>query len=395
MDATLLTVNAGSSSIKLALFDSERGDTPLATALLERLGSSDASASMKVANGPRESLAIKPEDGADHQTGLAAVLPQLAAAAPAPIRAAGHRIVHGGGAFSAPTLVADTVLTRLAEFIPLARSHQPHGLAAIRALQGLWPSMPQVCSFDTGFHTTLPKAAQTIALPSNVRERGVRRYGFHGLSYKWIASQLPEILGEIAEGRVIVAHLGNGASLCGMVAGKSQATTMGFTPLDGLVMGERPGLTDPGAILFMLEEMEMSVPEVRNILFRESGLLGLSDLSNDMRILLASDDPNARHAVEVYIHRAVREIGAMAAEIGGADALIFTGGVGENAAPIREGIVEKLGWLGFQVDHGQNQTSAQDLSGSGSKPILIVPANEEAVIAKDTRQVVGALVQAD
>ncbi|MEM1362820.1 MAG: acetate/propionate family kinase [Pseudomonadota bacterium] len=387
MDATLLTVNAGSSSIKLALFDADGRDTPLATALMERLGTKEAAAWMKDASGARHTLTLSPNDGTDHQSALAAVLPQMAAASPAPIEAAGHRIVHGGGAFSAPTLAGKDVLARLEEFIPLARSHQPHGLAAIRALQTLWPAIPQVCSFDTGFHTTLPEAAYTIALPAEIRARGVRRYGFHGLSYQWIAGQLPQKLGDTAEGRVIVAHLGNGASLCGMVACESRATTMGFTPLDGLVMGERPGLTDPGAILFMLEEMGLSTADIRETLFKRSGLLGLSNLSNDMRTLLATDDPKAALAVDVYCHRVAREVGAMAAEIGGAEALIFTGGVGENAALVREKIVCRLDWLGFQLDHNRNQISAEELASKESKPILIVPANEEAVIARDTRRI--------
>ncbi|MEM8571352.1 MAG: acetate/propionate family kinase [Pseudomonadota bacterium] len=389
MQATVITVNAGSSSIKLGLFDADGGDVPIATSLLDRIGSEDAKASIKVADGPHEAIPLPAGSGRDHASGLAATLSELAKHAPAPIAALGHRIVHGGEGFSSPVLADDAVLEQLEKLVPLARSHQPHGLAGIRALRSQMPDLPQVCSFDTAFHATLPKAASTIALPLEIRSRGVRRYGFHGLSYQWAAQRLPSLLGEVSNGRVIVAHLGNGASLCGLVAGKSRATTMGFTPLDGLVMGERPGLTDPGAILFMFEEMGLSDFEVRDILFKRSGLLGLSGLSNDMRTLLASADPNAALAIEVYIHRIVREIGAIAAEIGGADALVFTGGVGENATEIRTRILEKLDWLGFADRDRSGIGDSPAPSGDDAKPVVVLPANEEAIIASDAREFVG------
>ncbi|MEM6487800.1 MAG: acetate/propionate family kinase, partial [Pseudomonadota bacterium] len=319
-----------------------------------------------------------------HEAALAALLPPLAAMIDAPILAAGHRIVHGGVDFTAPVAVDETVLSALGRLVPLARTHQPHGIAAIRTVARQFPAIPQIACFDTAFHATIPDRAKAIALPAAVRAAGVRRYGFHGLSYQWIAGRLPALMGRAAEGRVVVAHLGNGASLCGLVARESRATTMGFTPLDGLVMGERPGLTDPGAVLFMLEEMGMDIAAVRDALFKRSGLLGLSDLSNDMRTLAGADCPAARFAIEVYVHRVVREIGAMAAEIGGLDALVFTGGIGENAAAIRADVVAGCGWLGLALDAEANAARATRISPPGSPPVMIVPANEEAVIAEAT-----------
>ncbi|MEM6974535.1 MAG: acetate/propionate family kinase [Pseudomonadota bacterium] len=379
----LLTVNAGSSSIKLAVFDAGKV-APRLTALIERIGSSEAAAEIRVPGGERSNFALAGDTGADHETALATLLPRIAEAAGGRFAAAGHRIVHGGDAFAAPVPVDDDVLAALERLVPLARTHQPHGIAAIRAVERLGLQIPQIACFDTAFHATIPEAARTMALPEEVRRAGVRRYGFHGLSYQWIAGQLPDLLGPVGEGRVVAAHLGNGASLCGMIGRESRATTMGFTPLDGLVMGERPGLTDPGAVLFMLEEMGMTVSELRDTLFKRSGLLGLSGVSNDMRTLAASDVPEARLALDVYVHRAAREIAAIAGEIGGLDALVFTGGIGENAAPIRAAIVERLGWIGLRLDTAANSKNAPRLSPPGAPPILIVPANEEAVIASDT-----------
>lgn len=386
---TILTVNAGSSSIKLAVFPGETPETPALTAMIERIGTPEAAAKLRWNCGERESIPLDDASGKNHDAALAAILPRLAEKAPAPIAAAGHRIVHGGDAFTGSVVVDEAVLSALDRLVPLARTHQPQGIAAIRAVGRAWPDIPQVACFDTAFHATIPPQARAIALPERMRRAGVRRYGFHGLSYNWIATQLPGLLGEASGGRVVVAHLGNGASLCGMVGLQSHATTMGFTPLDGLVMGERPGLTDPGAILFLLEELGMSVEDLRETLFRKSGLLGLSGLSNDMRALAASDTARARFAIEVYVHRAVHEIGAIAAEIGGIDAFVFTGGVGENAATIRAAIMERLDWLGMAIDPDANGRNARTLSAPASKPVLITPANEEAVIARDTREVLA------
>lgn len=357
----ILVLNAGSSSLKAALFDPSKIERPVLTAQIDRIGG-DTSAR---ATSGEELLPLPPlpkEAGASHDGVIAWILPVLLDLADRRIIAAGHRVVHGGPTFTTPVQVTASVLAQLEALIPLARTHQPHNLAAIHAVATLWPGLPQIACFDTAFHATIPEVAYTFALPKTVRDKGVRRYGFHGHSYQWIAQQM--------EGkghhRVVAAHLGNGASLCGMVDGQSRATTMGFTPLDGLVMGERPGLTDPGILLFMMEEMSLTASEIRTLLFQESGLKGLSGLSNDMRVLETSTALEAKLALDVYVHRLIREIGAIAAEIGGMDALVFTAGVGENAAEIRARVTETVAWM------------APNLK------VYVIPTNEEAVIAAST-----------
>lgn len=364
---TILVLNAGSSSLKAALFDARETEAPFLTAQIERIGAK-AMARAKLDNAPMDLPPLPQEMGASHEGVVAWLLPVLGEAAACTIIAAGHRVVHGGPDITTSVLVTDSVLAQLEALIPLARTHQPHNLAAIRAVAALWPDLPQVACFDTAFHATIPEAARLYALPKSVRDKGVRRYGFHGQSYQWIAQKMAPK----GHRRVVACHLGNGASLCGMIDGESRATTMGFTPLDGLIMGERPGLTDPGILLFMLEEMCLSTEEVRTILFKESGLKGLSGLSNDMRVLEASEAPDAQRALDVYVHRLKREIGAITAEIGGIDALVFTAGIGENAANIRDRVVAGLRWLG-----------------NGLK-VYVIPTNEEAVIAAATLSVLGA-----
>jgi len=387
---SLLIVNAGSSSIKAAVFPAASGDRPLLTATVERIGSSDAKSEIRGADGKTVSTgAPAVSDLQTHNDACVWLLQTLQSLTGGYFAAAGHRVVHGGTDFVAPVLVDDTVLEALDRLVPLARTHQPHNLAAIRAVSSAFPDLPQIACFDTAFHATIPAESRTIALPREIIEKGVRRYGFHGLSYQWIASRLPP---DATQGKTIVAHLGNGASLCGMVGGVSQATTMGFTPLDGLVMGERPGLTDPGAVLFLFEELGMTTDQVRQILFKESGLKGISGLSNDMRVLMASDAPAAKLAIDVYTHRIVREIGAIAAEIGGVDALVFTAGIGENAAAIRAAVVEGCGWLGCSLDSSANEKAASCISASGSRMTAhVIPTNEEAVIADAMRRLLNGL----
>ncbi|MBK0399214.1 acetate/propionate family kinase [Limibaculum sp. M0105] len=394
--SSILTLNAGSSSIKFAIFDARAGDDPYLSGLADRIGSDAATVTAKDADGQPIALPEMPQAaGETHETTIAWLLPVLMEHASGTIVASGHRVVHGGTDFVVPAVLDEDALTVLERLVPLARTHQPHALAALRAVGRVWPGVPRIGCFDTAFHSTLSPVARAFALPQWVSDAGVRRYGFHGLSYEWIASRLPKHLGPVADGRVIAAHLGNGASLCGMIARRSQATTMGFTPLDGLMMGERPGVLDPGAVLFMLDEMGLDLAEVRRILFRESGLRGVSGLSNDMRALLASDRPEARFAVDLYVHRAVSQIGAIAAELGGCDALVFTAGVGEHAAPVRARIVEGCGWLGARLDHSANDAAAgggaRVISAADSRvPVWVVPTNEEAVIANATRALAGA-----
>jgi acetate kinase len=329
---TVLVLNCGSSSIKAAVFGD--GDRAIARALVERIG-----------DGPR--VRIDGPEGRDESTAdvdghadlLAWLLPRLGSLAGGGIASVGHRVVHGGLDFADPVRVDDAVVARLERLVPMARSHQPHNLAGIQAVADLWPALPQIACFDTAFHRTIPELRQRFALPAELTAKGIRRYGFHGLSYEWIAWHLPEVT-DRADGRVVVAHLGNGASLCAMRQRRSQATTMGFTPLDGLIMGNRPGNLDPGAVLYLFEELGMTGEEVRHLLFDQSGLLGVSHLSNDMRSLLASHEPDARLAIELFVDRAAREIASMAAAIGGIDLLVFTGGIGENAGPVRAAIAK-------------------------------------------------------
>ncbi|MEM8837519.1 MAG: acetate/propionate family kinase [Pseudomonadota bacterium] len=368
MADAILVVNAGSSSLKVALFSVTGGDQPLAVAVAERLGTPDARFGLK----GMEALTLLPDASDDsaypHSVALDHLLALLDEHFSDEIVVAGHRVVHGGARFLSPVRIDDMVVTELEALVPLARTHQPYALSAMRSLATR--GLQQIACFDTAFHATIPERATTYALPKRIRDRGVRRYGFHGLSYAWIARSLRRL--GLQEARVIAAHLGNGASLCGLVSGKSQATTMGFTPLDGLVMGERPGLTDPGAILFMAEEMGLPVSDIRQILFSESGLKGLSGGINDMRQLLASETAEAKLAVDVYCHRIIREAGAIAAEIGGADAIIFTGGVGENAEAIRKRVLDGLSFLGPLSVH-------------------TIAANEEAMIAEEARAFLASL----
>ncbi len=387
----VLTLNAGSSSIKAGLFDRHSGNRPFLSCLAERLGSPEASCTFRDhRRAPVEGPALPPEAGQSHEAMLAWLLPALRDLSGAEVVAAGQRVVHGGPEHETACLVDDQVVDALEALVPLARSHQPHELLAIRAALALWPGLPQIACFDTSFHATTPEVQRMIALPQRITQQGVRRYGFHGLSYDWISGRLPAVLGPKADGHVVVAHLGNGASLCGLVDRKSRATTMGFTTLDGLVMGDRPGLTDPGAILYLFDELGLSGQEMRQMLFLESGLRGVSGISNDMRVLMESEDPAAKRAIDLFVYRVVREIGGIAAEIGGIDALIFTGGIGENAAPIRAAIMEGCRWLGLRFDPEANLVHSTYLSPSGASVTAhVIRTNEEAVIARQTRAVLA------
>ena len=307
------------------------------------------------------------------------------------ILAAGHRVVHGGARFREPVVVDRAVLAVLESFIPLAPLHQPHNLAAIRALLDAAPGIPQVACFDTAFHSTQPRIATMYALPRDLEARGVRRYGFHGLSYEYVASVLPDYLGDRAAGRVIVAHLGNGSSLGALRERRSIGTSMGFTALEGLVMGTRPGSIDPGVLLYLLQEMKMDATAVADLLYHRCGLLGVSGISHDMRELLASTDARAAEAVNLFVYRAVTQIGGLVAALEGLDALVFTAGIGEHAAPVRERICNGLAWLGLDVDPVANARHGPRISREGS-PVTawVIPTNEELMIARHTRRVLAA-----
>jgi len=304
--------------------------------------------------------------------------------------AIGHRVVHGGLNYAEPTLVNAEVLTNLEKLVPLAPLHQPHNLAPIRIVAERTPDMPQVACFDTAFHRAQPELAQAFALPPAITDRGVRRYGFHGLSYEYIASALPGIDAKAAAGRVIVAHLGNGASMCAIKAGKSMASTMGFTAVDGLPMGTRSGALDPGVVLYLMDEMKMDARAIEKLIYQESGLLGVSGISSDMRALLESKEPRAKLAVDLFVYRIGRELGSLAAALGGLDAVVFTGGIGERAVAIRERVCRDAGWLGIELDPAANGKDGPRISTTASRvPAWVMPTNEELMIARHTRRLIA------
>jgi acetate kinase len=303
----------------------------------------------------------------------------------------GHRVVHGGLEYSHPVRVDEDTLELLERFVPLAPLHQPHNLAPIRMLLERSQDLPQVACFDTAFHRTNPDLAQRFALPAELHDSGVRRYGFHGLSYEYIASTLPDIDPVAAKGRCIVLHLGNGASMCAMREGRSLASTMGFTAVEGLPMGTRCGTLDPGVISFLMTQRGMDVREVEQLIYNQSGLLGVSGLSSDMRTLLASDAPEAGLAIDLYVYRIGRELGSLAAALGGLDAIVFTAGIGENAAPIRERVLEGARWLGVTPDPAANAAGGPRISTDDSAvSAWVVPTNEELMIALHTRALLAA-----
>jgi len=302
----------------------------------------------------------------------------------------GHRVVHGGLAFGDPVRVDAVVLAALEGFVPLMPLHQPHNLAPIRLLLDRAPELPQVACFDTSFHRSNPEVAQMFAVPADLHEAGVRRYGFHGLSYEYVASVLPKFDAAAALGRTIVLHLGNGASMCALYSARSMATTMGFTALDGLPMGTRCGSLDPGVILYLMDQRGMDARAIERLIYSESGLLGVSGISSDMRTLLASDEPAARLAIDLFLYRIGREMGSLAAALGGLDAIVFTGGIGENAASIREGVCRGARWLGVDLDPRANLSGGPRISTADSRVrSWIIPTNEELMIARHTRRLLG------
>ena len=394
MNDAILVVNAGSSSLKFALYDA--GEEPGPHGLLgggqfSGIGH-DVRFESEVAGARAAPMALPP--GASHERALDALLTWIRATFPAyQVAAVGHRVVHGGARFAAPARIDADVRAEIERLVPLAPLHQPHHLAAIDALAALDAALPQVACFDTAFHHGQPATATTFALPRALTADGVRRYGFHGLSYEYIAAALPRVAGAaVAGGRVIVAHLGSGASLCALEAGRSVATTMGFTALDGLVMSERCGAIDPGVVLYLIEQKGMTPQDVTRMLYHESGLLGVSGLSGDMRTLLASSDPRAVEAVELFVYRIRREIGSLAAALGGIDALVFTAGIGEHAPAIRQRVCDGVSWLGIGVDAAANAAGAPRISGASSTvSVWVVPTDEDLMIARHTwRMAAGA-----
>ena len=386
MSAAIAVLNSGSSSIKFSLYR----DASAAPAVNGQAESIHGEARLKARDGAGAVIAEEswnaPKDG-----GHAAALDRIVAFLRKEIgadtlQAVGHRVVHGGLAYSKPTRVDAAVLAKLEEFIPLAPLHQPHNLVPIRRLLERAPEVPQVACFDTAFHRTQPEVAQMFGLPYAYHEEGVRRFGFHGLSYEYIASQLPAIDPAAANGRTIALHLGNGASLCAMQGARSVATTLGFTALDGLLMGTRCGALDPGVVLYLMQSRGMEAKAIERLLYQESGLLGISGVASDMRTLLASDAPRAKLAIDLYVYRVRRELGALAAVLGGVDALVFTGGIGENAAAIRERVCRDAEWLGVELDAQANAAGARRITAPASRvKAWRVATDEEGVIARHTR----------
>ena len=400
MADAILTLNAGSSSIKFALFG--RGTTiPQQPELVGQIdgigaiGGQRAHIKAEDANGRAlddVDLALDGPAETQHKIALGFLVDWLRQhEAGWRVSGVGHRVVHGAQEFSQPIILDTAIVDALRRFIPLAPLHQPHNLAGIDAMSAALPDIPQVACFDTAFHRSQPELAQLFALPRAITAQGVRRYGFHGLSYEYIAEVLPQHLGaERAKGRVIVAHLGNGASMCAMKNLKSQASTMGFTAVDGLMMGTRTGNLDPGVLLYLMDYQQMDAQALTRLLYKESGLLGVSGISQDMRVLLECAAPEAREAVDLFCYRIVREIGSLTAALGGLDALIFTGGIGEHGAPVREQVCAQLGWLGLTLNPAANATNASRISATGSRiDVCIIPTNEEWIIARHTAELIG------
>jgi acetate kinase len=392
MKGSILAINSGSSSVKFASFDTAPGVPPqrILHGEVEGLGTLPRLLAWAHEGAPLEERLLdvqRPavgldEPGTDHDSALVALLAWLGrhVSQGQPL-AAVHRVVHGGEHFTEPTLVTPEVLSQLAHLEPLAPLHQPHNLAAIRAIATLQPKLPQIACFDTAFHAGQDWVMQAFALPRWISRAGVKRYGFHGLSYEYIASVLPAHLGAAADGKVVVAHLGNGASMCAMRARRSVATSMGFTALDGLMMGTRCGSLDPGVVLYLMAEHGMTVRQVESLLYKESGLLGVSNLSADMRTLEASAHPDAQAAIDLFVQRVSRELGGLAATLGGLDALVFTGGIGQHSATIRQRVCEGAAWLGIELDQTANLGGTACITTAASRTSAwVMPTNEEQML---------------
>jgi acetate kinase len=391
MDA-ILVINAGSSSLKFQLFglDGDRLERRV-RGQIDGIGVRPRLRAADGAGGALVDRSWEPGEVGDLPAAITEVRAWLRTLDGIDLRAIGHRVVHGGPDFDRPVLIDEAVLDRLARYQTLAPLHQPNNLAPIRLAMEINAAVPQVACFDTAFHRGHAPHTDCYALPRTLYDEGIRRYGFHGLSYEYVAGRLPEVAPEVADGRVIVAHLGSGASMCALSGGRSVESTMGFTALDGLPMGTRPGQLDPGVVLHLIEERGMSPAEVTRLLYNGSGLKGLSGISNDMRDLLASDDPRAAFAIDHFVHRCAVHAGGLAAALGGLDAVVFTAGVGENSAPIRARIAERLGWLGAALDPADNADGRVRISTPESGiALLVIPTDEELMIATHTLALVGA-----
>lgn len=386
MSDTILTLNAGSSSIKFSIYSAADEPIQRVRGQVENLG---PTARLIIEEAGEEEREIE-LGAANHMSALRAVLEHSRTfLTDTPISGIGHRIAHGGIDFTHPVELTDTALAKLQVLAPLAPLHQPHNLKVVAAAKEAFPDAKQIGCFDTSFHRGHPWVNDTFGLPRKYYEKGVRRYGFHGLSYDYITSELAHLEPELSKGRVVIAHLGNGASMCAVKSGSSVASTMGFSALDGLPMGTRCGQLDPGVLLYLMDQENMSANQISDLLYKESGLKGLSGMSNDMRELTASEKPEAKQALDYYAFRVRRELGAMIAVLGGIDAFIFCGGIGENSAPMRAQICEGMEWIGIEIDSPKNAANAFDI-GKAKTRVLVIPTDEERVIARATLEIMKA-----
>ena len=390
MNGCIAVLNAGSSSIKFALYEAGRDGTRLFHGQVENIGLA-AHLAATDASGAAVAERRWGKGELDHRGATTEILKlgrELLAGRP--VLAFGHRVVHGGTEFAAPVRVDDKVMAALKKLVPLAPLHQPHNLLPIEVIAAAAPAIPQVACFDTAFHRSQPALAQEFALPRELTAAGVRRYGFHGLSYDFIVSRLREIDPALARGRLVIAHLGNGASLCAVHEGRSMASTMGFTAVDGLMMGTRSGALDPGVLLYLMQERGLDARAIEDLLYRKSGLLGVSGISSDMRTLRQSPSPEAAQAIALFIYRIVRETGSLAAALGGLDGMVFTAGIGENDPATRAEVVAGCGWLGLTLDAGRNAAGRGVISRDGAAvPVLVVPTDEERMIVRYTGDALG------
>jgi len=385
MPESIAVLNAGSSSIKFALYDGGRDEQLKFRGQIEKIG---VAPHLVVSSAEGRQVAEEnwPAEGFDHAAATKVIVATARElAGDARVTAVGHRVVHGGMDYSAPVRVDEGVVAALAKLAPLAPLHQPHNLAPIRTIAEAAPHIIQVACFDTAFHRSQPALTQLYGLPRKFSDEGVRRYGFHGLSYEYVSARLAELAPDLAKGRVIIAHLGNGASVCAIEGGRSVASTMGFTAVDGLVMGTRCGTVDPGVLIYLMDEHGMDARALETLIYKQSGLLGVSGQSSDMRTLRASSDPAAAEAIALFVYRIVREIGSLAAALGGCDALVFTGGIGEHDAATRTGVAAATRWLGVELDEALNEEAAGVVSTNTSRvQVWVIPTDEERMIARHT-----------
>ena len=393
MTDAIVVLNAGSSSIKFSLFAERDAELAfVAGGQVEGIYTAPHFVAKDAAGKPAGEKRWESGTKLGHDNALVYILEWLKVTYGADYRpaAVGHRVVHGGTDYAAPVRLDAAVVAKLEKLVPLAPLHQPHNLAPIRTVLQRIPELPQVACFDTAFHRSNPPLAQMFALPKELDDAGVRRYGFHGLSYEYIASVLAKFDERAARGKTVVLHLGNGASMCALDAGRSVASTMGFTAVDGLPMGTRCGAIDPGVILYLIDERKMDARAIEKLIYSQSGLLGVSGVSSDMRVLLESADPQAKLAVDLFVYRIGRELGSLAAALGGLDAIVFTAGIGEHAAPIRERVCRQAAWLGVELDATANAKHGPRITAAASRTSAwVIPTNEELMIARHTRDLLA------